>query len=317
MLKTLELLTDHCKVSRIFNNLHVTRNPAIFGAEQTVSPASPCQGSQQKPLLHSSLTWQNRQKVLNTEPRGTALSTAKIPYFPKMKWKTGMTGGSLVFKGQWKVSDPLLELSLEHRHGKKSTAPARRQHNPDIAVFCTCSLGKILPRKWSGADSIKIQPRPCCFFLAPAPLPFSPHQWKALLKTGRGKTLCICTVLAFEAFCPAGKVCAHRSAKPWMCNIFTVFCLLPFFVFGQRLFTPLTPPKKRLNLEKIANNCNSNFCFKCAKWKHLQISWRRVYASVCYDLCVWAWGMQPNLHKLEYLPPSISPCAHTSIPIPV
>lgn len=244
MLKTLELLTDHCKVSRIFNNLHVTRNPAIFGAEQTVSLASPCQGSQQKPLLHSSLTWQNRQKVLNTEPRGTALSTAKIPYFPKMKWKTGLTGSSLVFKGQWKVSDPLLELSLEHRHGKKSTAPARRQHNPDIAVFRTCSLGKILPRKWSGADSIKIQPRPCCFFLAPAALPFSPHQWKALVKTGRGNTLCICTVLAFEAFCPAGKVCAHRSAKPWMCNIFIVFCLLPFFVFGQRFFTPLTPPKK-------------------------------------------------------------------------
>lgn len=72
MLKTLELLTDHCKVSRIFNNLHVTHNPVIFGAEQTVSPGSLCQGSQQKPLLHSSLTWQSRQKVLNTEPRGTS-----------------------------------------------------------------------------------------------------------------------------------------------------------------------------------------------------------------------------------------------------
>lgn len=32
MLKTLELLTDHCKVSRIFNNLHVTCSPMIFGA---------------------------------------------------------------------------------------------------------------------------------------------------------------------------------------------------------------------------------------------------------------------------------------------
>lgn len=115
MLKTLELLTDHCKVSRIFNNLHVMHNPAIFGAEQTVSLASLCQGSQQKPLLHSSLTWQNRQKVLKTEPHGTALSAAKIPYFPKMKWKTGMAGGFLVFKRQWKVSDPLLEVGLEHR----------------------------------------------------------------------------------------------------------------------------------------------------------------------------------------------------------
>lgn len=99
MLKTLELLTDHCKVSRIFNNLHVMHNPAIFGAEQTVSPGSLCQGSQQKPLLHSSLTWQNRQKVLNTEPRGTARAQPKSRISPRWSGGLGWLGGSLCSRG--------------------------------------------------------------------------------------------------------------------------------------------------------------------------------------------------------------------------
>jgi len=38
MLKTLELLTDHCKVSRIFNNLHVARSLAIFGTRAGCEP---------------------------------------------------------------------------------------------------------------------------------------------------------------------------------------------------------------------------------------------------------------------------------------
>jgi len=60
MLKTLELLTDHCKVSRIFNNLHGTHSPAMFSAGQATSPAwLPAPGSEQKPLLHSSLKGQN------------------------------------------------------------------------------------------------------------------------------------------------------------------------------------------------------------------------------------------------------------------
>lgn len=60
MLKTLELLTDHCKVSRIFNNLHGTHSPAMFSAGQAASPAwLPAPGSEQKPLLHSSLKCQN------------------------------------------------------------------------------------------------------------------------------------------------------------------------------------------------------------------------------------------------------------------
>lgn len=40
MLKTLELLTDHCKVSRIFNNLHGMHSPAMFGAGRAASPGS-------------------------------------------------------------------------------------------------------------------------------------------------------------------------------------------------------------------------------------------------------------------------------------
>ena len=34
MLKTLELLTDRCKVSRIFNNLRATLNHSIFSSGQ-------------------------------------------------------------------------------------------------------------------------------------------------------------------------------------------------------------------------------------------------------------------------------------------
>lgn len=55
MLKTLELLTDHCKVSRIFNNLHIMHSPVIFGTGQATSLGSLRQGSEQKPLLHSLL----------------------------------------------------------------------------------------------------------------------------------------------------------------------------------------------------------------------------------------------------------------------
>lgn len=94
MLKTLELLTDHCKVSRIFNNLHVTRSPSIFGAGQAASPGSLRQGSQKKPLLHSSLQRRNGlETVLNTEVPGPPLSTAKPLISPSWSGGLGWLGG--------------------------------------------------------------------------------------------------------------------------------------------------------------------------------------------------------------------------------
>lgn len=125
MLKTLELLTDHCKVSRIFNNLHITRSSAIFGTGQAASPGSLRRGSQQKPLLHSSLQWQNgaRDGAKHQGPQAS-FEHSQNPYFPELKWRAGMAGGLLTFEGQRRVPDPLSELSLEHRHRKASTAPA-------------------------------------------------------------------------------------------------------------------------------------------------------------------------------------------------
>lgn len=100
MLKTLELLTDHCKVSRIFNNLHVTRSPAIFSEGQAASPGSLRQGSQQKPLLHSSFQGQNgaRDGAKRRGPRA-GFEHSQNPYFPALKWRAGMVGGLLMFKG--------------------------------------------------------------------------------------------------------------------------------------------------------------------------------------------------------------------------
>lgn len=59
MLKTLELLTDHCKVSRIFNNLHVRYSPMTFSAGSAASPGFLCRCSQQKLLLHFLLQQSN------------------------------------------------------------------------------------------------------------------------------------------------------------------------------------------------------------------------------------------------------------------
>lgn len=108
MLKTLELLTDHCKVSRIFNNLHVTHNSAIFGAEQTVSLASPCQGSQQKPLLHSSFTWQKQAKGAKHWTPWDSSEHSQNPVFPQDEvedwdgWRVPCIQGAV--KGLWPSS---------------------------------------------------------------------------------------------------------------------------------------------------------------------------------------------------------------------
>lgn len=159
MLKTLELLTDHCKVSRIFNNLHVTRSPSIFGAGQAASPGSLRQGSQKKPLLHSSLQRRNGlETVLNTEVPGPPLSTAKPLISPSWSGGLGWLGGLLAFEGQQKPPDPLLELSLEQGRRKGSTAPAWRQSHPDIAVLCRGFLGQTLPGNRSGAGRSKMLP---------------------------------------------------------------------------------------------------------------------------------------------------------------
>lgn len=125
MLKTLELLTDHCKVSRIFNNLHVTCSPSIFGAGQAASLGSLRQGSQKKPLLHSSLQRRNgaRDGAKHRGPRAT-FEHSQTPYFPELKRRAGVAGGLLAFEGQQKPPDPLLELSLEQGRRKGSTAPA-------------------------------------------------------------------------------------------------------------------------------------------------------------------------------------------------
>lgn len=160
----------------------------------------------------------------------------KSPISPRWSGRLGWLEGSLCSRGSGRSLTLFWRLALSTDR-KRSTAPAWRQRNPDIAVFCRCLFGNTLPRKWSGTYSIKIQPRPwretssACFFSAPAALLFSPHQWKALLKIGKGNTLCICTVLAFEAFCPAGKLCAHRSAKPWMYDIITVSSVFSPFLF--------------------------------------------------------------------------------------
>lgn len=174
MLKTLELLTDHCKVSRIFNNLHVMRSPAIFGKGQAASPGSLHQGSQQKPLLHSSLQGRNRawDGAKRWGPQA-GFKHSRNPYFPDLKRRAGTDGGLLVFKGQRRVPAPLLDLSHERRHGKESTVPAQKRHNPDSELLCRGSLEETLPGNRFGAGGSKMLPRPG-WEAAPAPL-LLPH----------------------------------------------------------------------------------------------------------------------------------------------
>lgn len=159
MLKTLELLTDHCKVSRIFNNLHVTRSPSIFGAGQAASLGSPRQGSQKKPLLHSSLQRRNgaRDAAKHRGPRAT-FEHSQTPYFPELKRRAGVAGGLLAFEGQQKPPAPLLELSLEQGRRRGSTAPAWRQRHPDIAVLCRGFSGETSPGNRCGAGRSKTLP---------------------------------------------------------------------------------------------------------------------------------------------------------------
>lgn len=198
MLKTLELLTDHCKVSRIFNNLRITRSATVFSARQAVSPGSLCWGSQQKLLLHSLL--QHRNKAVDSAKHQgpwVSFEHSRNPYFPYLKWTAGMAGGLLKFEEQQRVPDPPLELSLEHRHGKDNTAPTWRQGNPSKQ----CPAGALQGTPCLGADLGQVAAKCCwdqggrqllflcsCSF-APAPIPSLPWWQEVLLKTGKGNIL--------------------------------------------------------------------------------------------------------------------------------
>lgn len=149
MLKTLELLTDHCKVSRIFNNLHITRSPTVFSAGQAVSPASLCWGSQQKLLLHSLLQHRNgTTDSAKHQGPWVGFEHSQNPYFPYLKWRAGLAEGLLKFEEQQQVPDPPLELSLEYSHGEENTASAWRQDDPPKQ----CPAGALQGTPCLGAD---------------------------------------------------------------------------------------------------------------------------------------------------------------------
>lgn len=165
-----------------------------------------------------------------------------------------------------------------------------------------------------------------CFFSAPAALPFSPHRLKALLKIGKGNTLCICYVLAFEAFCPAGKVCprkvcAFRSAKPWMFNIFTVFSVFSHFLFLVKSSSQASPLQKKIeagrsskqlqfkfsfymcSVETLINKLEKDLCISLLQFACVSVC-SQIYTSqnVCFplSLCVHIHTC-PYQHKIDVL----------------